>query len=146
MKTQHQVELALIPVAVAAVGVASRWLPTRVGAGELLAGACLAWLVQGGLRDVWLLLRLKKRPPATAPRRLPCMCLESSAGLTGVIVGGALAALGRGGAVTMSPLRWAALAAAVFTVGFLTREVIITWRPLGLRREPDHHSIVFTWW
>jgi hypothetical protein len=146
MQVHHRVEVALIPVAVAAVALGARWLPTAVGSGELLAGACLAWLVQGGLRDAWLLYRMKSRPDGAPRRRLPCMCLESSAGFTGVIVGGALAALGRGGSVTMTPLRWATLAAAVFALGFWLREVVITWRPLGLRREPDHHTIVFTWW
>lgn len=146
METHHRVELALIPVAVTAVGLSARWLPSRVGAGALLTTACLAWLVQGGLRDAWLLYRLRTRPDPRPPRRLACMCLESSAGLTGVLVGGALAALGRGGDVAMSPLRWSLLAAAVFALGFLARELVITWRPLGLRRVPDHHSIVFTWW
>lgn len=136
----------MIPVAVAAVGVGARWLPAVVGAGELLAGACLAWLVQGGLRDAWLLYRMRARPDRAPRRRMACVCLESSAGLTGVVVGAVLAALGRGGTVAMGPARWAALAAVVFTAGFLLREVVVTWRPLGLRREPDHHAIVFTWW
>ena len=38
------------------------------------------------------------------------------------------------------------LTAAVLATGFALREVVITWRPFGLRREPDHHTIVFTWW
>ena len=146
MRAHHKVEAALIPFAVAGVALLAPWLPTRLGAGELLAVACLAWLIQGGLRDAWLLYRMKTRPPRTAPRKLACMCLESSAGLTGVVVGAVLAATGRGGVVALDRLRWAALAAVVFTLGFLLREVVITWRPLGVRREPEHHTIIFTWW
>ena len=38
------------------------------------------------------------------------------------------------------------LAAAVFMLGFLAKDFVISWRPLGVRRDPDHHSIIFTWW
>jgi hypothetical protein len=146
VNTHSKVELALIPVAVAGVAAGAPWLPTHVGVGELLTAACLAWLLQGGLRDAWLLYRMKTRPARTAPRKLACMCLESSAGFAGVVVGAALAATERGGEVSLDRLRWTALAAVVLATGFALREVVITWRPFGLRREPDHHTIVFTWW
>jgi hypothetical protein len=38
------------------------------------------------------------------------------------------------------------LAAGVLTLGFLARELIIRWHTLGLRRVPDHYTIIFTWW
>jgi hypothetical protein len=145
MKTPAKIELALIPVVVAGVGIAGGKLPTSVGFGELLVIVCLGWLVQGGIRDLWFLYRLKSHPPSTSPRRMACMCLESSAGLTGIVLGVALALTGLGGRVALSPARWAALAFAVLTLGFLLRDVIITWRPLGLRRDPDHHAIIFAW-
>ncbi len=145
MKTREKIELGLIPVVVAAAGFAARWLPAQLGTGPLLVIACLAWLVQGGLRDLWLLYLLKSQPVKT-PRRLACMCLESSVGLTGVVVGVVLALCNLGGQVALSPARWMLLAAVVFTVGFLAKDLVISWRPLGVRRDPDHHSIVFTWW
>ena len=146
MKSREKIELALIPIAVAAAGLAGRWLPTELGTGELLVIACLAWLVQGGLRDLWLLYVLKSQP-ATAPRRrLACMCLESSVGLTGVVVGVVLALCGIGGRVAFDAGRWMILAAVVFTLGFLAKDLVISWRPLGVRRDPDHHTILFTWW
>jgi hypothetical protein len=146
MKTREKIELSLIPVAVAATGLAGRWLPAQLGTGELLVIACLIWLVQGGLRDLWLLYLLKSRP-ATAPRRkLACMCLESSVGLTGVVLGVVLALCGVGGHIMLNPGRWMLLAAAVLALGFLAKDLVISWRPLGVRRDPDHHSIIFTWW
>lgn len=146
VRTREKVELALIPVAVAAVGLTSRWLPGHLGTGELLVTACLAWLVQGGVRDLWLLYRLKSRPATTPPRRLACLCLESSVGLAGVLLGVGLALSGLGGSVTLSPARWMLLAAVVFTAGFLAKDLVISWRPLAVRRDPDHHSVIFTWW
>ena len=145
MKAREKIELALIPVAVALAGLSARWLPGQLGTGELLVIACLAWLAQGGLRDIWLLYLLKSQPSA-APRRLACMCLESSVGLTGVVLGVVLALCGLGGQITLTPARWMLLAAAVLTLGFLARDLVISWRPPGIRRDPDHHSIIFTWW
>lgn len=145
MKTPAKVELALIPVAVVGVGLVGRFLPSRLSSGELLTIGCVGWLVQGGIRDLWFLHVLKSRPASVPKRRLPCMCLESSAGLTGILLGVLLALSGIGGAVALSPMRWAGVAAGVLTLGFLLRDMVITWRPLGLRRDPDHHSIVFAW-
>jgi hypothetical protein len=74
------------------------------------------------------------------------MCLESSAGLTGVLVGVALILLGVGGEVTLNTALWMLLTGAVLVLGFAAKDLVITWRPLGLRRVPDHHTIIFTWW
>src|SRR5271165_2373316 len=102
MKTREKIELGLIPVVVAVAGLAGRWLPSQLGPGELLVIACLLWLVQGGLRDLWLLYLQKSRPAAAPRRRLACLCLESSAGLAGIVLGVALALSGLGGRVTLN--------------------------------------------
>ncbi|MEO6875763.1 MAG: hypothetical protein ABI222_13175 [Opitutaceae bacterium] len=146
MKTREKIELGLIPVVVAAVGLAARGLPTQLPTGEVLVIACLAWLVQGGVRDLWLLYLIKSRPATAPQRKLACMCLESSVGLTGLVLGIGLAVGGLGGHVTFTPARWMLLTAAVLTMGFLAKDLIISWRPLGVRRDPDHHTIIFTWW
>ncbi len=144
MKTHEKIELALIPVVVGAVWLGRRFLPVRLTVGELLVIACLAWLVQGGIRDLWLIWRMKSRP-APPSRRLACMCLESGAGLTGILLGIVLVLCGVGGEWALSAERWALLTAGVLTLGFLLKDFVVTWRPLGLRREPEHHTIIFTW-
>ncbi len=146
MQTRDKIELGLIPVAVLLVGSFSRFLPTRLAIGEVLTLACLAWLVHGGVRDLWLMYQLKTRPSSAPRRKLACMCLESSAGMTGLIVGIGLTLCGFGGELRFTPTRWMLLAGGVFALGFLLKDFVISWRPLGLRRDPEHHSIVFTWW
>ncbi len=73
------------------------------------------------------------------------MCLESSVGLTGLLLGVVLALTGVGGHVALTPARWMLLAAGVLALGFAAKDLVITWRPLGVRRDPDHHTIIFTW-
>lgn len=145
MKTREKVELGLLSVAVGTIGVTGGFLPVRMGTGELIAIGCLTWLVQGGVRDLWMLYLLKTRPATAPKRKLACMCLESTAGMTGLIIGLLLVASGLGGEVALTPLRWTLLVGAVFAVGFLAKDLVISWRPLGVRRDPEHHSIIFTW-
>ena len=74
------------------------------------------------------------------------MCLESTLGLLGLVIASALMIADVGGTVSITPLRVTAVAAIVFLLGFAVKDFVIAWRPLGLRRDREHHSIVFTWW
>lgn len=145
MKTREKIELGLIPLAVVLVGWSSSRLPARLGVGALLVIACLGWLVQGGVRDLWLLYLTKTRADSAPRRKVACMCVESTFGLTGLLVGLGLALAGLGGEVMLTPSRWMILTAAVLAVGFAAKDYVIGWRPLGIRREPEHHSFIFTW-
>jgi hypothetical protein len=145
MQAHGKVELALIPCAVAVIATGAGRLPTHLSVGELLTIGCVAWLVQGGIRDVWLLYRQKTRPSPEPTRKLTGMCFESTAGLTGILVGVVLALATNGPEFSLTPKRWACFAAAVFILGFLLKDFVITWRPIGLRRERNHGSIVVSW-
>jgi hypothetical protein len=145
VKTREKVELTLIPLTVLAVGWSAPRLPARLSLGEIVVIGCLGWLVQGGLRDLWLLYLTKRDASSVPRRRVPCMCLESSAGLTGVLVGIVLAGSGIGGEWAMNAGRWMMLAAATLTVGFVAKDYVVSWNPLGIRREPDHHTFIFAW-
>jgi hypothetical protein len=145
LKTREKIELGLIPLVAVAIGSAGNHLPSRLSPGALLAIGCLGWLVQGGLRDLWL-LHLTKTDVASAPRRkVACMCLESSAGLIGIILGGFASLLGWGGDLLLTPVCWGVFAFCVLAFGFLAKDYVVSWRPLGLRREPEHHTFIFTW-
>jgi hypothetical protein len=141
----EQLELGVIAAAVTATALLGRFLPAELKMGELLTVACVGWLLQGGLRDTWFLYALKSGRTKPAPRKLACMCLESSAGLTGVLLGVVLALCGIGPSVALNPLRWSVVAAIVLLGGFTLKDFVITWRPWGIRRERDHHSIIFSW-
>jgi hypothetical protein len=146
LTAQEKFEVALIPLAVLGVGAVSSMLPSRLTVGELIAVGCLSWLVQGGIRDVAHLVAQRRKASGGAPRKLPCMCFESSVGFVGLIVGLVLVLTGYGDALKMTPFRWMVLAAVVFNLGFFAKDLVISWHPLALRRDPNHQSIVFSWW
>ena len=80
MTHAERIELALIPVAAAAAWAMAARLPTAPGVGTLLLVGAVLLLLQGLLRDLWLLWRRGRQPPAGQPRRMACLCLESTLG------------------------------------------------------------------
>ena len=145
MRAVEKVELAGIAIIIPAVGLLGRFLPVALHLGELLTITCVVWLLQGGTRDAWFLFALRSGRLQLPRRKMACMCLESSAGLTGIVIGVVLAVSGAGPNVSLSPVRWAAITATVLLGGFLLKDFVITWRPLGIRREREHPGIVFAW-
>ncbi|MEO6005030.1 MAG: hypothetical protein ABIZ04_09420 [Opitutus sp.] len=143
---RERIELVAIAAAVLLVGATARFLPRQLTIGQAMVIGCLAWLVQGGVRDLWLLYQMKRQPASKPARKLACMCVESTLGMTGLLVGISLALSGVGGELHFTTYRWVVFAAFVFTLGFVVKDYVFSWRPVGLRRDPEHHSIIFTWW
>ena len=72
----------------------------------------------------------------------PCICLESSLGI-GLLIGGALLLFsGLNTSLEMNPLYWTLSAAATLFTGFLSKDIIIQFQPLRIRRDPEHGKIV----
>ena len=135
--------------AVAAVPALVAWLAPRphlaLEAGELVAGAALLILVQGFFRDLWLLRQAKRNPAAAPAREAQCMCVESALGMTGLLAGIGLVAVGLDGVVALTP---PALTAAVFgtmLAGFLLKDFVFEWSPWRIYREKDHAQVIFRW-
>lgn len=142
MTRSTQVELAILPFATAGAYLLAGVLPREVALGWVCVAASLTLLMQGFLRDLWLLYQEHVRP--TPKRYLACMCVESTLGLSGVLLGGVLALVFSGIEVTLTPLLVTATFAGVVSFGFLTREMVISFSPFQIRRDPEHHSIVFS--
>lgn len=145
MTRAERLELALIPLAAAAAwGMAAR-LPDAPGLGDpLLAGAVLL-LLQGLLRDLWLLWRRRTLAATAQPRRMPCLCLESALGTTGVLAGLVVLGSGLPWRIALTAWGWGLLVGAVLALGFAIKDLVIALRPLRLVRDADHLSIVVGW-
>jgi len=143
MKTQETTEAVLIVLATGGLFVASEELPREANLGLTLIACSLTLLVQGFIRDLWLLYKGKKTKSAAPKRFMRCMCLESTVGMTGIAIGGVLSLAFQNVSVDLAPLSWVMLAGAIMTFGLLTKDYIIQWGPLSLRKEENHHNIVF---
>jgi hypothetical protein len=145
MTTAEKIELALIPLFGAGLWLMTPGLPDKLGVGKLLLGTSALLLLQSLIRDLWLLTREKRAAQLNPRRKARCMCVESTVGATGVIVGMALLGSGIDRSVVMNDWIWSPLVMVVMGIGFLIKDYVVEWGPLRVRRDRDHMNIVFSW-
>ena len=117
-----------------------------------LARLCL-WLSvlllsQSLIRDSWLLWhKLVKRQSdeKETVEPLSCMCIESTVGAVGVLVGIILALSGFEVMLELGSTGWGVSVFLVLAVGFLVKDWLFGWQPWRLLRDKDHKNIVFLW-
>jgi len=144
MTLTEKTELALIPVVGAVVWLLAPVLPDKLAVGRLLLIVSALILFQGLVRDIWLLFRDTHAEPA--PRKVArCMCVESTVGVTGIVIGLILLGAGIGQPVLISGWLWSVLIMVVLSTGFLMKDYVVEWSPWRIRQEKNHMNIVFTW-
>ena len=72
------------------------------------------------------------------------MCVESTLGATGVLLGVGLIGLGVSSTITMSQIQWTLGGLAITVIGFLIKDLVFQWSPWKVRREKDHLNIIFS--
>lgn len=141
----EKIEITLIPLLGIAIWLMAAGLPNHLGIASVLLCASVLLLLQGLLRDIWLLSKGKRQAELALPHQALCMCVESTVGITGVVAG----LFFLGGAIdlqlSMKPWIWSALAIAVLVIGFAIKDLVFEWRPFRIRRDKDHVNIVFSW-
>lgn len=147
MTTATRNEAIGLVIAVGLVAWLAPQLPASLELGELIAGAALTLLVQGGIRDVISLIRQRRHvSPANAapPHEAHCMCLESTVGLSGILIGVLLTALlANGPRIALAPWFWPVAVALIGLIGLGIRDLVIQWKPrVRLLRVKDHGSII----
>lgn len=145
MTAAEKIELALIPVAGASVWAMAERLPDQVGIGSLLLAASVLLLLQGLIRDLWLLSRRSRNSQASTCQEALCMCVESTVGATGVVAGLVILGSAFDSKLLLSPWLWSVLAVGVLATGFAIKDFVFEWRPFRIRRDKDHVNIVFSW-
>lgn len=141
----EKLELALIPVAgVISVFVAERQ-PGQISIGVLLLGASVLLLLQGLVRDLWLISQRNRPSRDSAPQEALCMCVESTVGVTGVVAGLIILGSTIDSRLSVSPLLISLLTTGILIIGFAIKDFIFELRPFRIRRDRDHLNIVFRW-
>lgn len=139
----EKAELMLIGIVLLILTMLHTKLPTTFAVGSLITSLALTVLLQGFLRDLYLLYR-KRRNPDTQPKVvMRCMCLESTLGLPLVILGVTIAVILPEWKFELPSILTATLHGVALISGFLIKDLLVIWRPLGLRREKNHSHITF---
>lgn len=97
------------------------------------------------VRDVAILLRSRRRASTEVRQEAHCFCLESTIGATGVVAGAILAALGLRTQVVIGRWEFIFAVAGTMVLAFIIKDLVISWNPLGLRREKDHLNLIVRW-
>ena len=145
MTTTEKTELGLIPLLGGLAWWAAPMLPRPISVGTALVWASALGLLQGLVRDLWLLARARHTARAKVKRQARCMCVESTVGVTGIVAG--LVLLGAGSHRTWGPGRWdwSLAVMVILGVGFTLKDYVFEWSPFRLRRDKDHLNLVFSW-
>jgi len=146
MTRREKVELLMIALAIAASVLFRAHLPHRMATGDLVLCASVLLLIQGLLRDLWIKYAPRtdgELSPQPVPKRIICVCMESTVGVVGVIGGLTLIGAGISNTVVLESWFWTILVAGVTIFGFLIKDLILDWKTKSIRREKNHQSVIF---
>ena len=145
MTTAERIELALIPFMGVAVWLIAERLPAQIGVGSLLLAASVLLLLQGLIRDLWLLFKRRQQAKTGTRQEALCMCVESTVGVTGVVAGLIVLGSAADSALFVDRTLWTILSVSVLVIGFVIKDFVFEWRPFRIRRDKDHVNLVFSW-
>jgi hypothetical protein len=142
MTRADQIEITTIAAASTATWLIPAYIFSDLTLGEATLYLSALLLAQGLVRDLLMLLRNRSAAHGGTFQESQCLCLESAIGVAGVIAGSAL--LGSFGAMSLpvDHLEFFLAVTATLAIGFLLKEFVITWNPLGIRREKNPLSVI----
>ncbi len=87
METSERIEIGLIVLLAAAIWFAAPAMPAQIGLGKLLLWSSGLLLLQSLVRDLWLLAKARRNIREKPQTAIRCMCVESTVGMTGIVIG-----------------------------------------------------------
>lgn len=144
MSKLERLELAAIVVLASAIWFGAQRFSSHISAANLVLLFSGLLLLQSLIRDLSILF-IRRNIAHTPSRTVRCMCVESTVGVTGVLLGVSLIGLGVSATIAMDQIRWTLVFFITTGIGFLVKDLIFQWCPWKVRREKDHLNIVFSW-
>ncbi len=145
MKCAEWIEAGLIVAVAAASRLAWPILPGTMPLWQIVLGLSALLLAQSLVRDVAILFRRRQQALNQPRLEAQCFCLESTVGATGIVAGAALAGLGSSSRVATSGWEFSIAVPGILALGFVIKDLVIYWKPFGLRREKDHLNLIVRW-
>ena len=147
MTKSEAVELGLIGFVVLVVYSLSWLFPD-----QLLLATAVVWLamvvfLQSLIRDLSMLFYFLKHRGGSShqPIEKQCFCLESLVGVSVLLIGSLLFFSSKATEVVLNQTVWALSVFAVLITGFLIKDLVITWGPIGIKKEKNHLNIIVKW-
>jgi hypothetical protein len=112
---------------------------------QIVLGASALLLAQSLVRDIAILIGQRHSASNQPRKEAQCFCLESTVGATGVVAGAALACLMSPKQIAIGRWEFLIVIAGTMILGFLIKDLVISWNPFGLRREKNHLNLIVRW-
>jgi hypothetical protein len=141
----EKIELALIPLLGIVFWLIAPLLPGQLNTGYLLLSVSALLLFQSLVRDLFLLAEMKREPQPIQYRAARCMCLESTVGMTGILVGTGVLGFGINMPVVLNKWVCSILVMLTLATGFLIKDFVIETSPWRILRDRKHVNILFKW-
>lgn len=135
----------MIAVLALASTLAWPYLPAEITVSRWILGCAVLLLAQSLLRDISILLRGRGVKQGIAARSANCMCLESTIGAVGVVVGLGAAGLANFGTASFGRVGFSLSVVGTLAFGLTIKDWVISWYPWGFRREKDHLNLIVRW-
>ncbi len=133
-------EPAAILLVMLGVAVVARNWPTEVSVGRLSLWVALLFLVQTLIRDL-VLLWLSNRDKSLQKEQ-QCFSLESGIGVILLVAGLVLFVSNAGGKLMTGHIFWIASISITLWLNYWMRDLVFSWNPWRVYRDPDHLNIV----
>lgn len=117
-------------------------LPANIKLGSLLLYCSALLLMQGLVRDLYYYFSQNALDDSSV-KHAQCICLESSIGVIGILAGFIVTFSSIDFQLPLSPQAWTLLLGVVLIIGFLLKDWVFHWQPIGLRREKNHMNVIF---
>jgi hypothetical protein len=145
MTRAEWIEVLLIGILAPMSWLAWPYFPSPIPLWQIVLGVSILLLLQSLVRDVAILLRTRRSASNEPRKEAQCFCLESTVGVTGVVAGAALVGLDSSTNVTISRWDFFLAVAGTMALSFIIKDLVISWKPLGVRREKDHLNLIVRW-
>lgn len=145
MTITEKFEVSVILVLGVSVFFMASPLATEVSIGRLLLYTSALLLLQSLVRDLWILASNRNVDKSQSPRKARCMCIESTVGFVGVLIGALLLGSKIDQSIAMAAWTWTVLVVIVLGAGFCIKDFVFEWNPWRIYRDKDHMNIIFTW-
>jgi hypothetical protein len=110
-----------------------------------VVGISALLLLQSLVRDGAILLRTRRSASNEPRKEAQCFCLESIVGVTGVVAGAVLVGLGSSTDVAIGRWDFSLAVVGMMMLSFIIKDLVISWKPPGVRREKDHLNLIVRW-
>ena len=141
----ERVEMTLVLLFRIIICFAAHLLPKQLDTANIIFFVSALMLFQSLIRDLFILARSKKIALAIPFKKARCMCLESTVGISGILIGVGFIFSGFNQTILLSTWQWWAISMAVMISSFLLKDFVIESNPWRIIRDKDHMNILFTW-